>query len=71
MWKTSSYCSADKPSCVQVASQGDMVLVRDSKDSDSPVLKFTPQEWAAFTAGTRDGEFAVEKLTKLPSSIKF
>lgn len=31
--------------------------VRDSKDPSGPVLRFTPAEWAAFTAGVRDGEF--------------
>jgi len=33
------------------------VLVRDSKDREGPVLSFSPDEWAAFTAGVRGGEF--------------
>jgi hypothetical protein len=36
---------------------GDAVLVRDSKISDGPVLRFTRQEWTAFLAGVQDGEF--------------
>jgi hypothetical protein len=31
--------------------------MRDGKNPDGPVLVFTPGEWAAFTAGVRDGEF--------------
>lgn len=33
------------------------VKVRDSKDPSGPVLSFTPDEWDAFTAGVRNGEF--------------
>jgi hypothetical protein len=31
--------------------------VRDSKDSDGPVLCFTTDEWRAFIGGARNGEF--------------
>jgi hypothetical protein len=34
-----------------------IVGVRDSKDKDGPVLTFTPEEWHAFAAGIRDGQF--------------
>jgi hypothetical protein len=34
-----------------------IVAVRDSKDRGGPVLSFAPDQWAAFTAGLRDGEF--------------
>jgi hypothetical protein len=34
-----------------------MVAVRDSKDPDGPALIFTPDEWHAFAAGMKDGEF--------------
>lgn len=33
------------------------VGVRDSKDPDGAALAFTPDEWEAFTAGVRGGEF--------------
>ena len=33
------------------------VAVRDSKDRDGPVLRYTPREWRAFIAGVKDGEF--------------
>jgi hypothetical protein len=34
-----------------------MIHVRDSKDPGGPVLSFTLGQWAAFTAGVKDGEF--------------
>lgn len=34
-----------------------VVYVRDSKDPDGPVLRFSSAEWAAFVAGARAGEF--------------
>jgi hypothetical protein len=42
--------------CVELASQT-TILVRDSKDPDGPVLKYTVQEWIAFLAGAKRGEF--------------
>jgi len=49
--------SLNNGTCVEVGHDGDAVLVRDSKDPDGPVLRFTPAEWTAFLAGARDGEF--------------
>jgi predicted secreted Zn-dependent protease len=43
-------------SCVEVATIAKLVLVRDSKDPDSPVLAFTQAEWQQFVAGVRRGE---------------
>jgi ABC-type amino acid transport substrate-binding protein len=55
-WRRSSYCSAN--GCVEVAAaSGEAVAVRDSKLRDSPVLTYTRQEWAAFIAGVKSGEF--------------
>lgn len=44
--------------CVEVAiTTGGGVAVRDSKDPDGPVLRFTVAEWAAFVEGAAAGEF--------------
>ena len=44
--------------CVEVARNlPGIVAVRDSKDPDGPALVFTPDEWRAFAAGIRGGEF--------------
>jgi hypothetical protein len=57
-WRKSSYSGGNGGNCVEVADLGNgHRAVRDSKDSDGPALIFTPGEWAAFTAGVRDGEF--------------
>jgi hypothetical protein len=56
-WRTSSF-SGSNGDCVQVAFVANHVAVRDSKDPHGPALIFTPDEWTAFLAGARDGEFS-------------
>lgn len=56
-WRKSSFSNGGG-ACVEVASNvPGIVGVRDSKDKDGPVLTFTPEEWHAFAAGIRDGQF--------------
>lgn len=56
-WRKSSFSNGNGGDCVQVASlPGGGRAVRDSKDRQGPVLRFTASEWAAFTAGVRDGD---------------
>ena len=38
-------------SCVEAGNSSRVVLVRDTADRQGPVLRFTPQARAAFTAG--------------------
>jgi Domain of unknown function (DUF397) len=54
-WRKSSYSAAN--GCVEVASLGDQIAVRDSKDRSGPLLVFSRMEWEAFLAGARDGQF--------------
>jgi hypothetical protein len=54
-WRRSSFCS--NSTCVQVAGRGDVVAIRDSKVTDSPVLQYTIDEWRAFVEGVKAGEF--------------
>ncbi|HEX3490152.1 MAG TPA: DUF397 domain-containing protein [Streptosporangiaceae bacterium] len=56
-WVKSSLSFANGD-CVQVAdlSEG-TVGIRDSKDTQGPVLRFTPDEWHAFVGGVQNGEF--------------
>ena len=34
-----------------------VIVMRDSKNPDGPVLYFTEAEWEAFIGGVKDGEF--------------
>lgn len=43
--------------CVEVGTCDCGVQVRDSKDPEGTVLTFTTDEWTAFLAGAKDGEF--------------
>ena len=62
-WQRSSFCNGAS-SCVEVAELANgNVALRDGKEQDGPVLVFTPSEWAAFTAGVRDGEFDLASLS--------
>ena len=54
-WRRSSRCETG--ACVEVARVHSMIAIRDSKAVDGPVLTFSPQEWAAFVAGVRNGDF--------------
>jgi hypothetical protein len=57
-WRKSSYSGNGGGNCVEVASNlPHIVTVRDSKDREGPKLTFAPDEWLAFTAGVKAGEF--------------
>jgi hypothetical protein len=49
--------SAGNGACVEVASFQGTVAVRDSKDPDGPVLRYTRAEWRAFLHCAKAGEF--------------
>ena len=56
-WVKSSL-SFSNGNCVEVASlPGGGIGVRNSRDSEGPVLQFTPDEWHVFLGGVRNGEF--------------
>ncbi|MFF4414901.1 DUF397 domain-containing protein [Streptosporangium sp. NPDC001559] len=68
VWRRSSLSNANGGQCVEVATvdgaqaevRADadrLFLVRDSKDSDGPVLTFTPSEWAGFLGAIKGGGF--------------
>ncbi|MFF4247037.1 DUF397 domain-containing protein [Streptomyces sp. NPDC001822] len=48
VWSRSSYSAGDGGECVEVASTGHAVLVRDSKDVTRPHLTVSPARWAHF-----------------------
>ena len=55
IWRKSSL--SNSTGCLEFATSGDAVFVRDSKNSGEPVLRFSPLEWRQFLRGVRRGEF--------------
>lgn len=59
-YRKSSYSGANNNNCVEVAVEVATTLnvcVRDTKDATRTTLRFTADEWKAFVAGVKDGEF--------------
>ena len=50
-WRRSSHCESN--ACVEIAVDGDHVLMRRSTDPDGPILSFTRSEWDAFIAAVK------------------
>jgi hypothetical protein len=57
VWLKSEASGTGGGDCVEVAFDGDSVLVRHSKDPSGLMLSFTRSEWAAFLVGARSGTF--------------
>lgn len=56
-WRKSS-ASTYNGSCIEIARLRDWIGVRDTKDQGAgPVLVFNQDEWSAFLAGAKAGEF--------------
>ena len=57
-WHKSTYSGGTGGNCVEVAQLPDGGhALRDSKNPDGPVLRFTGAEWQAFVTGVSTGEF--------------
>ena len=56
-WRKSSYSGGNGGECVEVNAQvqAGRVLVRDTKDRQGPVLRFTPGTWQRFADAVRSG----------------
>ena len=54
-WRRSTYCA--NGACIEVATDGPNVGIRDSKAPDAGELWLTPVEFRAFVAAVRDGNF--------------
>jgi len=56
-WVKSSL-SFSNGNCVEVANLPDLTIgLRNSREPEGPVLRFTSDEWNAFLGGARNGEF--------------
>ncbi|MGF7238153.1 MAG: DUF397 domain-containing protein [Frankia sp.] len=56
-WRKSS--ASGSGNCVEVAFVDSGILVRNSRDPQGPVAKFSPVGWDAFLSGIHRGEFDV------------
>jgi ribosomal protein S26 len=56
-FRKSSSSGVTRTLCVEVAIHSDIVAVRDSKQPKGRILRFSPEEWQAFVAGVKAGEF--------------
>jgi hypothetical protein len=55
-WITAT-ASGQNSNCVELRRHDGMIEVRDSKDREGPVLRFTDAEFAAWLDGANRGEF--------------
>jgi Domain of unknown function (DUF397) len=61
IWRKSSYSGSNGGACVEVAVlPGDSRAVRDSKDPGGPKLRFSREEWRAFTTSIKRGELGLD-----------
>ncbi|MFC4068898.1 DUF397 domain-containing protein [Actinoplanes subglobosus] len=54
-WRRSSFCN--NGACVEVAFFEGSVFVRDTKDPQREPIAYSSDEWRAFIAGVKGGEF--------------
>ncbi len=52
-WRKSSYSSANGADCVETASGGGVILLRDTTNRDGGTLTFGPEAWQEFTRRLR------------------
>lgn len=57
-YKKSSFCAGG--GCIEVGRTENAVFIRDSKDHRLTPLKFSLEEWQAFTKGVKAGEFKTD-----------
>ena len=55
VWRKSS--RSNSTGCLEFAAKDGSVFIRDTKDRDGPVLRFSILEWELFLSGVRRGEF--------------
>jgi hypothetical protein len=51
--------SANGSTCVETKFTADAVLVRNNLRPEAGTAEFTHEEWAAFVAGAKDGDYDV------------
>jgi Domain of unknown function (DUF397) len=52
-WRKSSYSDGNGGDCVETASGGGVIMIRDTADRDGTTLSVPANAWQAFTASLR------------------
>jgi uncharacterized protein DUF397 len=60
-WRTARR-SAGNGACVEVAPAAGTILIRDSKDREGPVVRYSSDSWHAFLGAAKNGQFDLECL---------
>lgn len=56
-YRKSSFTGKDRWACVEVAMRQGVVGVRSTTDPQKVTVYYTAEEWLAFIAGVKNGEF--------------
>jgi predicted secreted Zn-dependent protease len=54
--------SVNNGACVEIASVGGLVAIRDSKNPSGPILSLTRTEWNSFLNGAKNGVYDFARL---------
>lgn len=54
-WRKSTYSGSNGGGCVEAGQRPATIVVRDSRLNDSPVLRFSADDWRRFTAELKQG----------------
>ena len=53
-WRKSSYSGGSGGNCIEVGSKQNVIVVRDTKDRQGPVLKVSAEAWRRFADRLKD-----------------
>jgi hypothetical protein len=54
-WRKSTYSGSNGGGCLEAGQRPATIVVRDSKLTDSPMLRFSADAWRRFTAELKQG----------------
>jgi hypothetical protein len=54
--------SANNGACVELAPVSGQILIRDSKDPNGPVIKYSGGSWRLFITAAKTGHFDADRL---------
>ena len=52
-WRKSSYSSSNGGECIEIADDDSLIFVRDTRDRQGPMLRFTADAWAKFAENVK------------------